>query len=180
MDTEGVFIGRLNPMTIGHESVIHTMIERHGRKNCVVALGSVNTPCDLTNNLFSFSKRVQYVRTIFPDVRIVGLPDFGRDEDWLLNLSLTLDCLGKNPVHDCVFYTGSVGEYTASLLSKQGFTLCVQNRFAGRGAGISATQVRNALRTKDYAALDGLINPLILDDIIKEAECLYSDAAFMF
>ena len=70
MNTFGVYVGRLNPMHLGHQYVIDTMIQET-KNNCMLVLGSANTPCDTDRHLFSLQERSQIVSTLYPDLPLV-------------------------------------------------------------------------------------------------------------
>lgn len=174
MDTKGVYIGRFSPMHIGHESVIRAMLEEHGRKNCVVVIGSSNAPLS-TRNLFSYVERSQFIRRVFPTLNIVGLPDFlGNDREWLYALDELLNYGGINP-NTALYWGGCLDDIQADIFLNAGREYRIVDR---AGSDISGTAVREALYRDDYELAMSMVNPIIQNDVLRRAQCTISTLSF--
>ncbi len=145
-------------MHIGHEAVIRKMIEDFG-DNCMVVIGSDNSPMSL-RHFFCYEDRRRFVKTVFPQVKIVGLADFQSDAEWLTALDDLIDLAGADP-NQTAFYGGCEEDviYYAGL----GRKIRILNRFDGSTAKISATEVRDALIHD--RPLDSLISAKLTEGI---------------
>lgn len=177
MDTEGVYVGRLNPMHIGHEAIIHTMQEIHGRKNCVVMLGSCTAPYS-ERDMFSYVQRREFVKIVFPDISIVGLPDFkSSDEEWLTNMDDMLRFAGVDPTK-ATYYGGCPDEYHMQLFAKVGKKIHIVTRHDERMEWISGSAVRAALALGERPLFNRMMNPLLRDFVYQEGLCILRNHAY--
>ncbi len=122
-------------------------------------LGSANHPFTL-RHFFSYEERRYFTRKIFPDLRIVPLPDFPTNEEWFLALDDVLVAAGFDP-GQVTFFGGC--EEDVGFFIDSGRKVRIVNRFDGSTPKISATEVRDALNKE--RSLDGLVNPLIADEV---------------
>lgn len=74
-----VYVGRFNPLHLGHTNVIETMLEDFG-DNHLILIGSCSESPNL-HNPFNYTERIQFIRTCFPKANIVGIPDCPNDND---------------------------------------------------------------------------------------------------
>lgn len=153
---EGVFVGRLCPIHLGHEAVIREMIRMSGSEHhCLLMIGSANSELSL-RHFFSYSERRGFAKVLFPHLPIVGLPDYESDGEWLQALDDILTAAGMDP-KEVVFFGGC--EEDISFFADAGRKYQVLNRFDGTTPKISATEVRDCLIHD--RSLDGLVNPAI-------------------
>jgi nicotinic acid mononucleotide adenylyltransferase len=155
----GVFVGRFSPMHIAHEIVIRHMIEIYGIENCMVVLGSSNASMSF-RNLFSYEDRRGFLKKIFPDIQVVGIPDFPTDNEWLLALDDILALRGVDP-KDVIFFGGC--EEDINFFLDAGRKYQIYNRFDGATPKISATEVRDALI--QGRSLENLLNPVLIEPV---------------
>jgi len=157
----GVFVGRFCPVHLGHEAVIASMIEECGVNNCLVVIGSSNASMSL-RNLFSYEERREFLKIIFPELQIVGLPDYSTDKEWLTALD---DILGlrKIKAEEIIFFGGCEEDIHFFFEFQRECKLI--NRFDGSTPKISATEVRDALIQERHAA--HLLNPAVLEEVKK-------------
>lgn len=159
----GFFVGRMNPIHLGHEAVIDHMIETCGLENSTIILGSANAAPSM-RHFFSYVERRNFIRTLYPDIRILGIPDFPRDEDWVMALAdIAESIIGKENVNSARFFGGS--DYDVRLYVSAKHSVKIIDRFSGATPVISATEVRDRLLHKE--SLDGLLNPKISPDVQK-------------
>lgn len=153
-------MGRFSPLHIGHEVVIKGMIDTFGVENCLIILGSSNAPISF-RHIFSYEDRRRFIKEVFGDIAIVGLPDYSTNEEWLLALDdiLALRNVDKGEV---VFFGGCEEDVYFFLENRRECKLF--NRFDGQTPKISATEVRDALIRE--RSLDGLLNPKIRESVI--------------
>jgi nicotinic acid mononucleotide adenylyltransferase len=159
MDKHGVFVGRLCPIHLGHERVIQAMLDQCGVEKSLVLIGSSNTPMSL-RHFFSYKDRSAFLAQLFPNVRVMGLPDFpGDDDQWTLALDHMLAGAGMEPTK--VTFFGGCDE-DLRFFADNRLTVEV-NRFDGSSPKISATEVRDALIHE--RPLEGLLNPAIIKPV---------------
>ncbi len=79
----GVYIGRFSPVHLGHQNMIETMINRFTKhKQYLVLIGSC-TEAPTLHNPFDYPQRVGFLKTLYPNLNVVGLPDVkGNDMLW--------------------------------------------------------------------------------------------------
>jgi len=155
-----VYCGRFNPIHKGHEMVIQEMINKFGIENSLIILGSANAPFSL-RHFFSYLERRNFIKTIFPEIKIVGLPDYDNNEMWLKALDDIIDAVVPNSDREVVFFGGC--EEDIDYFINDGRDCQIINRFNGRTPKISATEVRDCLI---YGrSLDDLINNIIIDEM---------------
>jgi nicotinamide mononucleotide adenylyltransferase len=91
--THGLFLGRCQPFTLGHDVTIQH-IRRDGHIP-IIMLGSTNKH-DAKNPL-SFVERCSLIETVYPDgVIIVGIEDKVDWTEWYESILRKLDALGVN------------------------------------------------------------------------------------
>ncbi|HSX00886.1 MAG TPA: hypothetical protein VLF67_01475 [Candidatus Saccharimonas sp.] len=151
----GVFVGRLNPVHLGHEQVIQRMLADWGPDHCLLVLCRAAGPTSL-RHFFAYETRRHFVKTLFPSLRIVDLHDFDSDPEWLLALDDLIRLAGADP-SQVQFYGGS--DEDVRFFLDDGRHVVITNRFDGSSPKISATEVRDALIHR--RSLDGLVNPAI-------------------
>ena len=156
----GIYMGRFSPIHIGHEAVIEKMLEKYGEVRSLILIGSINNPIS-ARHLFSYKERRDFIKTLYPNLDIIPLPDHDSDEEWLAMLR---DILRSFTFHDksIEFFAGSKED--VQFLIDNGFKCTIIDRYDGTTPPISATQVRNALANNE--SLDGLVNPK-LHDLIR-------------
>ena len=164
MNKKGAYIGRFNPLHLGHCKVIDALINEFGAENSLVVIGSANAPLSL-RHFFSYGERRNFIKKIYPNINIVGVPDFHDDRDWLTALDDILLATGMNP-KETTFFGGCDEDirffYDDNRICK---TL---NRFDGTTVKVSATEVRDALIQN--RPIENLIHP----DIAPELKNLFS------
>jgi len=150
---KAVFLGRLNPIHAGHEKVINEMISLFGVENCLVVIGSSNSNFSL-HNYFSYEERRNFIKLSFPEIKIVGLPDYSSNKEWLLALDDLLTIADIDPIE--VTYFGGCEEDIIFFFNAN--RKCqVINRFDGSTPKISATEIRDCLIHD--RPLQDMINP---------------------
>ena len=154
-----IYVGRFNPIHAGHEAVINKMIADCGIDNCLLVIGSTNAPFSL-RHFFSYKERREFIKTIFPKLKMVGIPDYGSDEDWLIALDDILLAAGFKS-KDITFYGGCKEDILYFLNAKR--KCKIMNRFDGTTPKISATEIRDSLIYD--RPLDEFINKKIVPKI---------------
>ncbi len=157
----GVYVGRFNPVHLGHVKVIKAMLERFGPDRSLLVIGSSNTPQSL-RHFFTYDERKGLIRKIFPDLKMVGLPDYHDDKVWLSALEDILNVAGF-PLSETVFFGGS--QEDVRFFEDEKYNTHLMNRFEGDHARISATEVRDALLMS--RELEALVHPAVKDDLAK-------------
>lgn len=151
----GVFVGRFCPLHLGHEAVVEKMIDECGDARSLLVIGSANAGCSL-RHFFSYEERRFLLRLLFPSLKIVGLPDYATDAEWLLALDDLLHAANVSP-DEVVFYGGC--EEDIEFFRAANRQIAILNRFDGSTPKISATEVRDALIHD--RPLAGLLNPTL-------------------
>lgn len=154
---KAVYIGRFNPLHLGHARVIDAMIQKYGVENCLLIVGSSNADFSL-RHFFSYHERKGFIKKAYPDLRIVGLPDYHHDGEWLAALDDILHAAGIDPKQ--VTFFGGCQEDIRFFFDDN--RVCeILNRFDGLKT--SATEVRDALILGK--PLEGLVHPPLIPDI---------------
>ncbi len=162
MKTLAVYCGRFNPIHVGHESVINNMIEQFGFENIIIIIGSSNTGQSL-RHFFSYNERRNFIQKIYPGITVVGLPDYGHDDEWMAALDDIIYLRKHNQYDDQIFFGGC--EEDISFFLERDRVCTILNRFDGTTPKISATEVRDDLISGRN--LEGKINDTITDDIVN-------------
>ena len=144
---------------MGHYAVIDNMLKKHEVSKTLLIVGSSNAGFSL-RHFFSYNERVKFIRKVFPEIKIVGLPDYHSDEEWLSALDDILHAADINPKE--VTFWGGCQEDIRFFLD-DGRDCNILNRFDGTTAKISATEVRDALIFD--RSLDGLVHPVLTSDL---------------
>ena len=156
----GVYVGRFSPVHLGHECVINQLVAQFGER-CLLVIGSANTQQSI-RHFFSYEDRRRFLSTLYPDLRMTGLGDFGTDREWLMALDDQIGLL-KAPDEKVTFFGGC--EEDVEFFGADGRDVKLFNRFDGTTPKVSATEVRDALI--QHRDVSGLLNPKIVD-LVKE------------
>lgn len=154
-----VYVGRFNPFHNGHAAVVREMVDTHGVENCLLIVGSSNAGFSL-RHFFSYQERKQFIQKVFPNIRLVGLPDYGNDQEWLSALDDILRATSIDP-KDVTFFGGCQEDIRFFL--DDGRTCTILNRFDGSMPKVSATEVRDSLIAG--RPLESLVDKTIHDDV---------------
>lgn len=157
----GIMVARCNPLHLGHEAVKNEMIRTFGIDDCMTMLGSANAGISM-RHIFSYMERRNLIAKVYPDLKVIGIPDFPTNAEWFRLLDDLLIARGFDPAKT-VFFGGC--EEDVSVLLESGRKCHIINRFDGTTPKISATEVRDALIHK--RSLNGMINPLIQEDVAE-------------
>ena len=158
----GAFIGRFSPIHLGHQAVIETMLRRFGMAHSIVIIGSTNQPYSERTPL-NFAERRALIHKLYPELCIVGLPDFPNDDPaWLAELDRLLVGAQINP-ENVTFFSGNREDIAPLITAGRRYEIL--NRFDGTTPVISATEVRADLRKS--LPIDAEVDPRICADVIK-------------
>ena len=140
---DGVLVMRACPIHLGHERVLDEMLSKHGIHRSVVMLGGANEPMSL-RHLFSYSDRRGLILRLpkYNGLRIVPLPDFPTDAEWLEAMDDILKSMEIDPLR-AAYYGGC--EEDIDFFVRANRETKIVNRFDGSSPKISATEVRDAL-----------------------------------
>jgi nicotinic acid mononucleotide adenylyltransferase len=148
----GVFVGRVNPMHLGHQAIIGGLIETFGERHLVL-IGSCNKPLSI-RHLFPYHDRADFVRAAYPQARVAPLPDFENDDAaWFRALDDLLRLGGIDPAK--AVYVGGSRE-DVEFYYEHGRRTQIVNRYGGATVNVSGSQIRDALIEK--RPLDGLLD----------------------
>jgi nicotinamide mononucleotide adenylyltransferase len=154
-----VFIGRLNPMHLGHQAIIQGMTEI-SLERPIVFVGSCNKPTSV-RHLFNYEDRADFIKVVFSDkVRIMPLPDFDDDKVWFRGLD---DLLGQT-LNKAVFIGGSVED--VEFYYKAGRKVHIVNRYSGITKNVNASEIRDALI--QGRSIEGLVDPRVAELVLKK------------
>lgn len=150
--TFGVLISRLCPMTLGHQKLIELLIGAFGEKY-IIFLGSSNNKISMPD-FFSHRERSTFAKIVFSDLRIIGLPDYGNNEEWFGAIEEYLDVAGAKGER-IVFVAGSFED--VEWFHQTGRNVFTVDRYSGEHTPrISGSQVRSALIERQ--PLEGLLD----------------------
>ena len=106
MMPKAVYVGRFCPLHIGHMEVINMMISQFAISNCLVFIGSCNSPISW-RVLFTYADRRRWLRKLYPSLKVIGMPDVpGNDSIWLQMIDDYIECV-FGPHQDITFFGGS-------------------------------------------------------------------------
>lgn len=159
----GVYIARVNPMHLGHQAMIETLVEAFGDKH-IVLIGSCNRPISI-RHLFNYRDRSAFVRAAVPNARILPLPDFEADnETWFQVHDDIFKALGFDARK--VVYIGGCKEDT-EFLFENGRAVHIVNRYNGPTLHVSASQVRDILIERRNDELDKVLDPRVAKLVLE-------------
>lgn len=155
----GVMVGRFNPIHLGHEKTIQTMIDECGIQNCLIIIGSCNSPQSL-RHFFSYTERKCMVKKLFPLLKVAPMADYTSNEDWFYAIDDIVRLTG-NHATEVTFYCGCKEDVV--ILNSFTPNTRINNRYDGSSVIVSATQVRDALLHE--RSLDGLVNGKLHEEL---------------
>ncbi len=155
-DSFGVYVGRFSPLHLGHQVLIDKLLEAYGERHLIL-VGSCNHGISF-RHLFTYNDRCEFIRTVYPQARVTGLPDFDDDEEWFSLLDDTLALHHVSP--DDTTFIGGCHEDIEFFIDR-GRNVEIINRFDGTSPRISATEVRDALI--EHRTIEGLVDPRIIE-----------------
>lgn len=163
-----VFLGRFAPLHKGHQMIIDSLVKKFGSGNCLLMIGSSTSLNPRTP--FSFTARKNILKTIYPDIKIIGIPDTEPEMSLFSgkNLEVWLKELKKleTKMHaEFIFYGGSSDDIR--YLSPLFRTKILVNRKTS-GGNISATKLREALSNSDINAVNKYLDKRIIGQVTKE------------
>lgn len=151
----GVFIGRMNPMHLGHQFQIEMLLRAFAERHLVM-IGSCNKDVSI-RHLFNYDDRSDFIHAVHPSARVVPLPDFGKNEIWFKAIDHLIHAAGAQP-KDVVFIGGC--EEDVQFYGGTGRKVHIVNRFEGITKNVSGTEVRDALISG--RSLEGMIDPRVI------------------
>lgn len=103
----GITVGRFCPLHLGHQRIIKQMINDVGPKNSLIMIGSSNSPISW-RVLFDYVDRRRWIKRIFPDIRVIGMPDApNNDSMWFTMLDDYISSIFSNIKNrEVIFYGG--------------------------------------------------------------------------
>ncbi|HCQ31463.1 TPA: hypothetical protein DIU27_03730 [Candidatus Collierbacteria bacterium] len=163
----GVLLGRFSPFHKGHQAQVDLMIKERGLENCMIIVGSADSYNHRTP--FSYEQRREIIKQIYPEIRIVPLPDINPElvyfdgstnDRWLAEIKKLENSMAVR----FVFYGGSKEDL--AILATKFRTKIAVSRY-GDPMIRSATEVRKALENDEYENLKQLLYPRTIPTIIK-------------
>ena len=82
---KAIYIGRFSPLHYGHIKIINFMLDAFNPADCLLILGSANAPLS-EKNMFKYYQRREWINELYPELKIVAVPDFDNDYDWAQNV----------------------------------------------------------------------------------------------
>lgn len=77
MSNKAILVGRFQPFHLGHRKVVE---KDSGRYDLVIGIGSADEEGSEENPL-SFEDRKNIIQACYPDIEIIGIDDYSRDEE---------------------------------------------------------------------------------------------------
>ena len=151
----GAYVGRQAPMHLGHQAQNEILTTAFPKRHAIF-VGSCAHEISI-RHLFSFADRARFIKTVFPDARVVPLPDFERDDDWFHAIETLLELFGIDPKRT-VFIGGC--DEDVRFYNGRGYKVQIINRFDGTTTDVSGTKVRDSLI--HGRSLDGMLDTRII------------------
>ena len=167
-----VMIARLNPTQCGHEVTCNKMIKEY-KEDCMLILWSITRPPSL-HDIFSYQERANFVKKIWPNLNIQWIPDFATNEEFFFALDQIIKWWYRGNMKNVTYYGWSAEDM--SYLIDDNRKCEIINRFDWVSSlKISGSEVRDILNRHSWdedisetmKALDGIVNPLIREDVIR-------------
>lgn len=155
----GVYVGRFNPLHKGHVRTLEQMVLNHPRL-CLLMIGSCNAPLGL-RNLFTYRERRDFIRLLYPNLRIVPLADYPSDDDWFSALTDLVEAAFPF-YHRVNLYCGDVADIS-TFQHQEKVTVQVVDRYEEQV--YSATEVRHALMMDQRDNLVNLLPPQLVQPV---------------
>jgi len=173
----GVYVGRFCPLHINHEKIIRELIKDFGYDGSLVVIGSSNAPLT-KRNIFTYSDRKGFIKKLFPDVRVTGMPDFGNVPRWLEAFDDMLNLAGMTP-DNTLYYGGSKEDLDYFIHDRR--DVLIFDRMSGDKGGLSATKVREYLKCGEEREITKTINPMLIKEVkdifkIRRRELIETEA----
>jgi FAD synthase len=167
----GVYVGRFNPMHLGHQAMMGSIMEAFGDKHLIL-IGSCNHPISI-RHLFNYKDRTEFIRLVYPQARIVGLPDFeGDDSTWFQALDDIISVSGADP-KNTVFIGGSRED--VEFYYENGRNVHIINRYDGPTVKVSGSEIRDALIGKRTASLRKVLDPRLIKPVSERFEIRWNE-----
>lgn len=163
--TKRVFLGRFAPLHLGHQQTIDKLINLYGVKSVIIIIGSSSNLDQRTP--YTFAQRKQIIRTIYPEIKILPLPDSKKNNTeftetgniiWLNKIK----SLEKNMNAKFIFYGGSPMDL--EILNQKFNTQIIVDRNITK---ISATKVRELFANKQLEKLRGYLDKRVISQLAK-------------
>lgn len=168
----GIYVGRFNPLHRGHEANINRMLQRFNPDECIVFVGSAQSDKSL-RNIFDFKERKAILKTLYPNINIIGLFDCPGDNDlWFSNLFAIVNLLKPYYVQkylepnqsdielNPIFFGGSSEDTFWAM--ERGYQVDILNRYEKENK-VSSSEIKDAVFRGDR--ITGLVNPAIEERI---------------
>jgi cytidyltransferase-like protein len=148
----GVYIGRFNPLHRGHCQAINKMLFNHTDNHSILMIGSANASLGL-RNLFTYEERRNFIKEIYPKLKIVPLGDQATDKTWFSSILDIVDAVFPF-FHQVHLYCGALEDI--SSFNCEGRVIPeVVDRYAEQV--YSATEVRRCIMMNNIPALVDLL-----------------------
>lgn len=144
----GLYVGRFNPLHNGHIVIINQMIDTHGIDNCIVFIGSCTESKTLLN-IFSYQERRAMLKSVFPNIKVVGIPDFPNNTPaWFSYMSDIVSLKTSVPLNksNYIFWGGSHSDIFYAIDAGYNHKVC--NRYESE-LKLSSSEIKNRLILKE-------------------------------
>ncbi|MDP2090624.1 MAG: adenylyltransferase/cytidyltransferase family protein [Candidatus Gracilibacteria bacterium] len=178
----GIFIGRMQPLHLGHQKIITESISNNDFT--FIMLGSSGIINEY--NPFSDLERKNFIENIFKEYRnkykIINLQDSDSDEKWVKNIENIIKNNIENEIKNLTFYGGDFkNDYAIKVLKEYedilnfddiNFREISRNSIftihKGEKVYISSTLVRQSLLNKDLDLLEKLLDVRVFELLIDK------------
>lgn len=165
MKTRYVYLGRFAPFHNGHRALLSRAIEKWGADSVLLMIGSTNTLNKRTP--YTYEDRRLIIRASFPNLEILPIPDGkpnlehfdgSTNGEWLDSI----DKIALEREERFVFLGGSKEDL--EVLSERFETIVLIDRTEKK---ISATEVREMIKTNNTLELKKVVDPSAIEIIIE-------------
>lgn len=175
----GIFVGRCSPLHNGHQYIIEHMLQKYESQH-LICLGSVNEPVS-DRNIFNYKFRHNCIKQLYPDAKVIGIPDFPNNNKlWFFNLynliNLIFKCNVTVPMTherkgvkgdtDLVFHGGSESDIWYAVNENHFYEVFNRDNKFVDSHYISSSLIKEKLKNKE--SISDMVHPSIEDSIVTE------------
>ena len=163
MNKYAIVVMRCSPPHKGHQKVIQKMIDDCGVENCLLLIGSSNAPLSW-RVLFPYYKRRAWIKRLFKDLKVIGIPDTidANDSEWFDMLDDYISAVFPDADNSNITFYGGSRDDVSWFYTHGKRHVEIVNR---ETYPISATKVRQMLL--NGMSIDEVVDKRIVKEVVE-------------